>query len=268
MKNTEFVNRVLEIAASNPTYRTGGDGSDGTCDCIGLIMGALGGKFDMHSSNWFARKMTLFLEPLDPDTYEPELGDLVYKARNPNNPKYDLHERYVTGRYATDDLNDYYHVGTVTKVAPLEITHCTSTNNLDGIACDNTLDGWAHVGLIKGVEYVDASGDVANDTVAHDLAVVYAENGKPVKMRPIPSTSKPYIAEVPVGAQVEITEQADGWAKVMWNGQRGYMMTEFLRVIGMVEAEPETVPAEGYAITLSASAAAELLAALQKAGVG
>lgn len=232
MTNLEFVEGVRRIAASNPTYREGGDGSDGTCDCIGLIMGALGGKFDMHSSNWFARKMTLQLECLDPDTYEPELGDLVYKARNPNNPKYDLHERYVTGRYATGDLNDYYHVGTVTNIAPLEIKHCTSTNNVDGIAYDSTLDGWTHVGLIKGVEYVDEPEGVSS---AHDLAVVYAENGKPVKLRPIPSTSKPYIAEVPVGAQVEILKQADGWSKVIWGGQRGYMMSEFLRVIGMVE---------------------------------
>lgn len=260
MTNEKFVEGVQRIAASNPTYRTGGDGSDGTCDCIGLIMGALGGKFDMHSTNWFARYMTFGLTSFDPDTYEPELGALVYKARNPNNPKYDLHERYVTGRYATGDLNDYYHVGVVKATATLEITHCTSTNNVDGIAYDNTLDGWTHVGFVQDVEYVD---ETANDPVVHDLAVVYAENGKPVKLRPIPSTSKPYIAEVPVGAQVEILEQADGWAKVQWADKRGYMMTEFLRPIGIVSAEPDPT----YTITLSASAATELLAALRKAGV-
>lgn len=75
MTNTEFVKRVLEISATNPTYRTGGDGRDGTCDCIGLVMGALGGKFDMHSTNYFAR-YKLANEPNQmTDEEELELGD-------------------------------------------------------------------------------------------------------------------------------------------------------------------------------------------------
>lgn len=265
MKNTEFVKRVLEIAETNPTYRTGGDGSDGTCDCIGLIMGALGGTFDMHSTNWFARYQTFGLEPINHDRYEPEIGDILYKARNPSNPKYVLHERYVTGRYATGDLLDYYHVGVVTNVAPVEITHCTSTGSVNGIAYDSTSDSWTHVGILMNVDYEPAPPEEA--PAANKVAVVYSENRKPVKLRPIPSTDKPYIAEVPVGAQVEIVEQADGWAKVVWGSQRGYMMTDFLRVIGMAPPDPETAPFYGYTITLSASAAAELLAALRKAGV-
>ena len=113
MNVSDFLRNVQRIVDSNPTYRTGGDGSDGTCDCIGLIMGALGGKFDMHSTNWFARYQTFGLEPINHDRYEPEVGDFRYKARNPSNPKYDLLERYVTGRFATGDLTDYYHVGVV-----------------------------------------------------------------------------------------------------------------------------------------------------------
>lgn len=263
MTNEKFVEGVQRIAASNPTYRTGGDGSDGTCDCIGLIMGALGGEYPMHSSNWFARYMTFGLAPIAPDGYEPTLGDLVYKARNPNNPKYDLHERYVSGRYATGDLNDYYHVGVVTSVVPLEITHCTSTGNVDGIAYETTLDSWTHCGVVDVIDLVEF--ETGEGLVTHELAVVYSENGKPVKLRPFPSTDKPYMAKVPFGAQVEILEQADEWATVRWNGQRGYMMREFLRPIGMATAEPDSEPT--YTITLGASAAAELVLALRKAGV-
>lgn len=259
MKNTEFVNRVLEIVASKPTYRAGGDGSDGTCDCIGLIMGALGGKFDMHSTNWFARYQTFGLDPIHHDTYEPEIGDILYKARNPSNPKYNLHERYVTGRYATGDLLDYYHVGVVTNVAPLEITHCTSTGNVNGIAYDSTAESWTHVGILENVNY-DELAMPEEATAANKVAVVYSENRKPVRLRPIPSTAKPYIAEVPFGAQVEIVEQADGWAKVVWGNQRGYMMTDFLRVIGAVPTDGPTE--ETVTITLSASAAVELYKAL------
>ena len=68
------------------------------------------------------------------------LGELVYKARRPSDSGYDLHGRYLQGgRYWTGDTLDYYHVGIVTGVSPLEITHCTSTNGVDGITTDRRL---------------------------------------------------------------------------------------------------------------------------------
>lgn len=260
MTNQDFVEGVRRIAASNPTYRTGGDGSDGTCDCIGLVIGAIGKKYPMHSTNYFARYEMEGLFPLS-DWRDLTVGDLVYKWRDGDST---LHERYKQGGlYYTGDMMDYYHVGVVTSTSPLIITHCTESNNVDGIAYDNSIKGWLLYGQLKDIEYEALEDPV--QPVTNDLAVVSSDNGKPVKLRPIPSTSKPYIAEVPVGAQVEILEQADGWATVVWAGKRGYMMTEFLRPIGMVPAEPDEEPA--YTITLSASAADELVTALRKAGV-
>lgn len=266
MTNLEFVEGVRRIAASNPTYRTGGDGSDGTCDCIGLIMGALGGEYPMHSTNYFVR-YELAIEPQTiTDAEELQLGDLVIKARNENNPRYDLHERYKPGgRYFINDLLDYYHVGVVTSTNPLVITHCTSGNGVNGIVEDTTLVGWTHVGIVDDLEYEDQWVDTPSPT--HDIAIVYSEDGNPVRMRKAPTTASETIVKVPKGAQVEVTESADGWATILWNGQRGYMMTEFLRVVGMTPTEPEPAPDDAYTITLSASAAAELLAALRKAGV-
>ena len=263
MTNADFVANVKRIADQKPVYREGGDGSDGTCDCIGLIMGALGGKFEMHSTNWFARYQTFGMEPINHDRYEHEVGDILYKARNPSNPKYDLHERYVTGRYATGDLTDYYHVGVVTNVAPLEITHCTSTGNVNGIAYDSTADTWTHVGILENVDY---DGPQADDgtPAANGLAVVYSENGDPVRMRSKPTTDGGYntVAKVPPGAPVEILEQAGEWATVRWNGLRGYMMSKYLRVIGMTSTEHDPVQTGTVTITISANAAAELLKAL------
>ena len=37
----KYVEGVNSIYIEQPTYRTGGDGSDGTCDCIGMCRGAL-----------------------------------------------------------------------------------------------------------------------------------------------------------------------------------------------------------------------------------
>lgn len=267
MKNIEFVNRVLEIAETNPTYRTGGDGSDGTCDCIGLIMGALGKDFPMHSTNYFIR-YELENEPdAITDGTDLQLGDLVIKARSETNPRYDLHERYKPGGryYIIDDLLDYYHIGVVTGVNPLIITHCTETGLINGIARDYTLEGWTHVGFADGLEYEGQWDNAAADKPAPDLAVVYSDNQDPVRLRSSPSTDKGYntIAKVPFGTEVEVEESDGTWSTVRWNGQRGYMQNQYLRVIGMAPAiqAPED-PESRVTITLSASAARELYKAL------
>lgn len=261
MKNTEFVNRVLEIAASNPTYRTGGDGSDGTCDCIGLVMGAVGKKFPVHSTNYFARYEIGPLGIVDDwDESELDLGVLVFKARQPGNPRYDLNDRYKAGgRYDTGDLTDYYHVGVVTNTSPFTITHCTSSNDVNGIDYDDSLTGWTHIARVLGMEFSDE--DVQTRPASNDLAVVISEDGNPVRLRSKPVTdSYNTIVKVPHAAQVEVLERAGDWATVRWDGKRGYMMSRYLRTIGMIEADP--APAGTVTVTLSTSAAKELLEAL------
>ena len=37
----KYIEGVNSIYAEQPSYRIGGDGSDGTCDCIGMGRGAL-----------------------------------------------------------------------------------------------------------------------------------------------------------------------------------------------------------------------------------
>ena len=54
-----FIAQVEAIAQASPVYRLGGDGSDGTCDCIGLVIGAIrqagGAWMGTHGSNYAAR---------------------------------------------------------------------------------------------------------------------------------------------------------------------------------------------------------------------
>ena len=38
---TAFREQLETICATKPDYRIGGSGTDGTCDCIGLIIGAV-----------------------------------------------------------------------------------------------------------------------------------------------------------------------------------------------------------------------------------
>lgn len=57
---TAFLEQLEAICATKPDYRIGGSGTDGTCDCIGLIIGAVrrvGGSWTgIHGSNYAARK--------------------------------------------------------------------------------------------------------------------------------------------------------------------------------------------------------------------
>lgn len=260
MNSIEFLDAVEMIAATNPAYRTGGIGKDGTCDCVGLIMGAMyqTGRRDYptHSSNYFARYETSRLLPLLEADLQP--GMLVYKAREDDGR---LNDRYKPGgRYHTGDALDYYHVGVVESVQPMRIVHCTSTPTADGIMRDNSTKGWTHAGFVADVDYGGASEQTAEPV---GNAVVHAANGKTVNLRARPSTSAQLVDRVPVGTVVQVAETArndknERWSRVTANGKTGYMMAEFLNGKGFAGTEQITV-------TLPRETALALLEALKTA---
>lgn len=138
-----FVSAVLRNAQRVSRYKLGGDGSDGTCDCIGLVIGAvrlMGLTWKgTHGSNYAARYKTYNLRPIG-CTDELSPGQLVYKSRDPQHDKYNL----PAGYDGHPDQRDYYHVGVVTGVGPLEITHCTTVSG--GIKQDTEQGKWAYYG--------------------------------------------------------------------------------------------------------------------------
>ena len=223
-----FLEKVEEIAATDIVYQEGKDGSNGTCDCIGLIIGAIrraGGSWTgIHGSNYAARYEMRELLPVM-DAGELNLGDAVYKARMPGEVGYALPERYKND----PDQRDYYHVGVVTATSPLEITHCTGP----GIVRDTKLGKWTYRGRLEKVAYDSAEG---METMAQ-TAKVTATSGSTVKMRSKPSTSDGLYWEVPVGAEVQVAEISGGWAKVRYGDRTGYMMTEFLDMGGQEMTE-------------------------------
>ena len=241
-----FLRGVQEIKAEAPTYRLGGDGSDGTCDCIGLIIGAIrraGGKWPgTHGSNYAARfAVGGMMRNVSAADLEP--GWLVFKALGPMDAGYDLPDKYRAGGAAyTGDVMDYYHVGIVTGVEPLAITHCTKGGGVDGVTVDTRQGDWRYAALCTMVDYSDSDGGGEDMEERH--AVVVSGDGNPVKLRPSPSTDKPYLAKVPVGTEVEVMQDAQGWAQVrLPSGQVGYMMTKFLAFEG-AEETPEGGSAE------------------------
>ena len=218
MKKSEFLINVRRIADSRPVYREGGTGRDGTCDCIGLIMGALERTYPIHSSNYFARFQTRDLHAIAGGE-DIRAGDILYRARADQGT---LNGRYLRGgQYDTGDRTDYYHAGVAVQTDPLLIIHCTKTDDADGIVLDESAKGWHFAGRPAGVE----------EEMPQDgwEAVVRAGSGSSVNMRKHPSLSAERLARVKLDTVVLVLEEAGDWARIRTpDGMTGYMMKRYL----------------------------------------
>lgn len=225
-----FLAKVLVIFNSNPKRREPGDGSDGYCDCIGLIIGALrraGYKWTgIYGSNWAARKEIKDLKPIKSQS-ELQPGDIVLKAVAQGKGGWDLPNRYRKGgQYYNGDLNDYYHAGVVYSTNPFQIRHMSSKMTIDTKV--NTYHPWTHYG--KSRQLVEAS--VTPSPSTETKAIVTAPSGSTVNLRQTPSLKGRLMARVKLGQTVTIVEPGEEWAKIKWNGFIGYMMAKFLDVVG------------------------------------
>jgi len=235
----KFLEKVLQIFNSNPKRREPGDGSDGYCDCIGLIIGAIrrmGLKWTgIHGSNWCARKEVVNLQPINSQS-DLEVGDIVLKAVPKGHKNWALPKRYQQGgQYYNGDLNDYYHAGVVYSMNPFQIRHMSSKMTIDKKV--NTYNPWNYHG--KSRQIVAAAGGVApTPTPSPDTpttgayAILVAPSGKTVNFRKTPSLRGALIKQVPLGTKVEIVSPGEEWAKVKHDGKTGYMMAKFLDIIG------------------------------------
>ena len=222
-----YIEKVNEIYAAQPEYRTGGDGSDGTCDCIGMCRGALkrggaGGVTGMGGTNYAARHT---LKNLHKITSSAELkpGDVVLKTRDKDDKNMPLPDQYRKGGNdysGTWGETNFTHIGTVTQNNPLRIIHMTSPT----AKIDTSLGRWEYAGELPWIDYEKQEEP---DTPA-EWVTVRSEDGNPVKMRAKPSTSCRTWWKVPSGSQVVLMEYGEEWSSIIWAGQSGYMMTKFL----------------------------------------
>lgn len=256
-----FLAAVDAIQREAPTYRLGGKAEDGTCDCIGLIIGALnrcGAKWPgIHGSNWAARNAMAWLLPVS-DASDLTVGDIVYKARRPGETGYILPERYA----ADPDRSDYYHVGVVRSVSPLRIIHCTSPG---GVTTDTKLGKWAYRG---GLSLIGEADDAGKEETGMETATVTAESGSTVNLRREPHGA--LVDRVPVGSVVQVVSYKPGaqWAQVAYQGKSGWMNVAFLRLeVGDAGTEStDSAADDGDLVTLRVprAAAEQLMDALSQ----
>ena len=258
-----WLDKVDEISAEGPSYKLGHDGSDGTCDCIGLIIGALnrcGVRWPgIHGSNWAARNAMAWLLPVS-DASDLTVGDIVYKARRPGETGYSLPDRYA----ADPDRADYYHVGVVRSVSPLRIVHCTSPG---GVTTDAKLGKWAYRG---GLSLIGEASDTGKVVTSMETATVTAESGSTVNLRREPHGA--LVDRVPVGSVVQVMqvtgEPGAQWAQVDYRGKAGWMDVAFLQMEGGEAGTEATDSAadDGDLVTLRVplAAAEQLMDALSQ----
>lgn len=253
-----FLQGVQRIADAQPTYLLGTDGSRGSCDCIGLVIGAVrraGGAWNgRHGSNWAARNAIMSLQ--SPALLE--VGCIVFKAHEPGAIGNNLPADYKDH----PDQRDYYHAGVVTSVAPLRITHCTG-GTTNGIKVDTTIGAWRFGGRLKDLDYGNQEEGKMEPI---ERAVVYAASGETVRMRMGPSDKSAVCAKVPVGAAVEVKTTQLGWKQISYEGRAGWMMAEFLKEpFNKPLKEPTDDEPGGITLTLPNSAAKALFDALKQA---
>lgn len=149
--------------------------------------------------------------------------------------------------YGTEPGN-LSHIGFVTSVNPLEITHCTSPV----AKTDSTIGKWAYWGKLKDVDYGGSpSPDPGPDpepTPVTKTMYVTTPDGKSANIRRKASKQAALVEHVPYGASVTWTKNnGKGWAYVKYHGFVGWMMEDFLTedVPGPApspEPDPEPVP--------------------------
>jgi hypothetical protein len=219
----QFIAGVNAIIDSKPTYKLGQDGSNGLCDCIGLIIGAIrraGGTWSgTHGSNYAARNEMQTLE----SPPRLEVGAAVYKYHEPGQAGWNLPAAYANH----PDQNDYYHVGTVLYVNPLRIAHCTSWSGGSGIKIDTVIGKWRRGGRLKKVDYADAP-EPPQEGVDKVIGYINLPATSNVFHRISPSNGSQWYGRINGGEAVEIVSSSGEWTRVRYGGKDGYVMSKFI----------------------------------------
>lgn len=216
---SQFLDGVRKNVARVDRYELGQDGRNGACDCIGLIIGALrlmGEKWNgIHGSNYAARNEMATIANIKQDELQP--GDIVYKAKWPGDSGYAL-----PSRYANDpEQKDFYHVGVVMGVNPLEIWHCTGVKG--GIKIDTKVGNWNYFGRLRKVNYDEERVEPMQ------TMYVQTENKGALNMRNGPGTNYQTIVRIPYGAEVMSSVYDNEWSKVVYKENTGYVMSRYLQ---------------------------------------
>lgn len=236
---SKYVGKCQEIVDAKPAYKNGAS-SLTECDCIGMDKYAFrecGVSFSTSGTNYTIRNQVEDIHDVK-SASDLSVGDVVFKYRKPGESGYDLPAKYKPGgNQYNGDTNDYYHIGTVKSVSPLQIIHMTTPT----AKTDTKIGKWAVAAKWKPqfIKYGESTPSPApsyeptpeptpEPPQEKDTAIVWSENGKPVNMRKRPSKAAALVERIKCGETVTVEMFGQEWCLITWRGKSGYMMTEFL----------------------------------------
>lgn len=258
MVQQEVMEIDSKIAVKDTTYPYS------VIDCQAFVEACVndsGGNMSYAGSNDMARNGVVWLGTLDNAIAEgklvPGAGVMIHEDNEDDLPK----------QYKGDGLGDFNHVGIYlgdeysvedyakgkTSKRVCNVAH--SSSSMTRVSGSTIRNGWTHVVWFKDIDYgvdvvpgvtigatISDSNDQIYDVMDNETvdtpeieqldsvqAIVYAVNGKPVKLREKPSTNSNLYWEREVGTVLEVLEKGDTWCKVKSRSRVGYMMTKFLQ---------------------------------------
>jgi len=228
-------------------YQSPGTNDQRGIDCSGAFVRGyqLQGASIYHGSNRIIRVFCNGQRKVA-DFADLKAAGAVFKARNDLTKMSAIYK--PGGEYYSAALpDDYYHIGLISGTDPLVVTHATTPKARQDIICTRKKGesdfnyraravqalqkaGWTWCALLNAVEYDEQPIPEPDPPIEGYTAVVYAANGKPVKMRAEPSTACRLWWLVPVGDIVTLTgnNNTPGWTGISYGGKTGFMQSQFL----------------------------------------
>lgn len=232
----KYISKCEEVVRAEPAYMKG-KSSLTECDCIGMPKYSFRENnvpFSTTGTNFSVRQQVDNLRKIK-SVSDLHVGDVVFKAHEQGESGWELdkYPKYMPGgQYYNGDLRDYYHIGTVKSVNPLQIIHMTSPT----AKTDTKIDKWGFVAQWKK-EYINDIDPVPApepepvpepEPAEPKYMVVYAENGKPVNMRVKPYLNAALVDRVPVGGIIEWLKEDGAWAYIKYGNRYGWMLDCYL----------------------------------------
>lgn len=227
---SKYIQNVNSVYDKKPQYKNGCDGFDYS-DCIGMVKRALkmaGETPTGLSGTNYAARYTIKNFKKIASVDDLKVGDVVIKGRPySKTDNYPLPVKYLPGGSAYNgDTTNYYHIGTVTQINPLVITHMTSpTAKKDTKLSPGGGKGqWTHYGQLPQVDY-----GKHNESDKVVIVVQYAKViGGSLNMRKESDIKTDKITSIPSGSTIAVIEKGSVWCKAVYNSYTGYVMTKYL----------------------------------------
>lgn len=111
----------------------------------------------------------------------------------------------------------------------------TVNSGAEVIILEKTSSSWYHINY-NGTEGYVCTDYLKNETATAELRVIGKVNNSEVRFRSAASTSSSVLGVIPQGTAVTVIGIDNGWYQLNYNGQIGYMRSDYITIISAASA--------------------------------